>query len=134
MPQLTRLGRNAAFGAILGGLVGILLIGVGLLRAVVVLVGGGSLKPPSADDLRVLAFYAGGFAAAGGALGAAKPLLHTRFAIAVGCMVAGVIVVLAIAAGEKGGLASLDRGDWVVLPLLGVVFGAAAAISCLRNR
>lgn len=44
----------------------------------------------------------------------------------------GVVVVLAIAAGDQG-LGALDRTDWIVYPILGMTFGAAAAIGLLRK-
>ena len=133
MPQLSRLPRNALLGALLGSLLGVAFIGVGLLRAGFVLLSGGKVTPPSAEDVRVLMFYVGGFGATGATVGAARSLLPRTAALVIGCVLGGVIVVLAIAAGDKG-LGALDRMDWIVYPILGMTFGAAAAIGLLRKR
>ncbi len=132
MPQLSRLPRNVLLGAALGALLGVALIGVGLLRAGLVLLSGAKVTPPSSQDVKVLTFYVGGFSGAGAIVGTARSLLPKTAALVIGCLLGGVVVVLAIAAGDQG-LGALDRTDWIVYPILGMTFGAAAAIGLLRK-
>ena len=127
------LGRRIARGATLGAAAGTLLVCVGLIRVVIALLAGGRIGAPGARDLRLLAFYVGGFAVGGAVFGALRPLLRGTAGVYDGCMLVGVIVMLAIALGDKGSLRALDTFDWVVLPALGVLFGGAAAWGYTRS-
>ena len=127
------LARRTALGAALGSGAGVLLVSVGLVRAAALLLGGGRLEPVEARDLRGLAFYVGGFGTGGALFGALRPVLRGRAGVYTGCMLVGVVVMLAIALGDKGSLAALDAVDWVVLPGMGVLFGCAAAYGWTRG-
>jgi len=125
--------HNALRGTALGALVGIALIGIGVIRALVTLLGGGRFAPFTNADWRLLVFYVGGFAFVGGILGAVRIQERGRTAIVFGAMAAGIVVMFAFVAGDKGGLSGMDRLDWIVLPALGALFGAAAAYGYLRR-
>jgi hypothetical protein len=125
--------RRVGLGALLGIGAGILLVGVGVARIAVFLLSGGRLAELEADDVRILVFYVGGFGAGGALIGALRPLLRGKGGVYVGCMLAGIVVMLAIAIGDKGRLSALDGVDWVAMPLMGMVFGSAAAYGFTRN-
>jgi hypothetical protein len=127
------IARRVGLGALLGLGAGILLVGVGIARIAVFLLGGGRLAAIDAGDVRALTFYVGGFGAGGALIGALRPLLHGKGGVYVGCMLAGIVVMLAIAVGDKGSLSALDGVDWVAMPLMGMVFGSAAAYGFTRN-
>jgi hypothetical protein len=74
-----------------------------------------------------LVSYVAGFAAAGALVGAVWPMLRSRTAAYAGFGAGGALVMIAIMAGDAGGLAARDGVDWVVLPLVGVLFGRAFA-------
>lgn len=92
-----RVRSGALGGAVMGGL----MLGVGLIRALVVLLSGGSVSTSPLRDLALGLLYVVGFATAGGVLGALWPLRVTRFGayllgyIAAGifCGVCGIIVM-----------------------------------------
>jgi len=125
------LGRRFLLGAALGVGIGVCLIGLGVLRALIILATGGHLEPLTADDWRVLGSYAAGFSLVGGILTAVRIHERGRGILYLGYMVGGVIVMLAIAIGDQGwkGLALVD---WIVLSAIGLLFGAAAAHGHLR--
>ena len=118
-------GSGVARGAVVGLVVGILFMAVGAVRAVMFLARGGKLSAISADDLRLGAYYVGGFGLAGAVVGG----LLRRFPGSLGTYVifalGGIVVMTAIMAGDKGGLAANDAFDWIVLLALGAGFGLA---------
>lgn len=132
--QQFSLGGRIARGAAWGAGAGALLIGIGLIRAFFVVLGGRRIEALAGKDLRVLAFYVGGFAIGGATFGALRPLLRGTVGIYVGCMLVGVIVMLAIALGDQGKLGALDAVDWVALPAMGMLFGGAVAYGYTRSR
>ena len=125
--------RRVALGAALGVAAGTLLVGVGLLRAALFLLGGGRIAAPEAAELRMLAFYVGGFGAGGALIGALRPLLRGTAGAYVGCMLAGVVVMLAIVLGDKGSLEAADPFELMLFSALGATFGAAAAHGFTRS-
>jgi peptidoglycan/LPS O-acetylase OafA/YrhL len=127
------LSRRVVLGAALGITVGALFVGVGLVRAVMFLLGGGRLDALDGDDLRTIAYYVGGFGVGGALFGALKPVLRGKIGIYAGCMLVGVIVMLAIGLSDKGNLGAFDAFDWLALPGLGMLFGAAAAYGWTRS-
>jgi hypothetical protein len=131
--QNASLPRRIALGAAFGTTAGALFVAVGLLRAAASLLGGGRIEGPSAHDLGGIAFYIGGFGTGGALFGALRPLLPGKGGVYAGCMLVGVIVMLAIAVGDKGSLAALDAVDWVVMPAVGMLFGAGAAFGWTRS-
>jgi hypothetical protein len=66
-------------------------------------------------------------------IGALRPLLRGKGGVYVACMLAGIVVMLALAIGYEGRLSALEGVDWVAMPLLGMVFGCAAAYGFTRN-
>jgi hypothetical protein len=132
--QRPRALRNLAVGAGLGVATALLFIGVGIIRAVVAVISGARVAPPTSHDARILLFYVGGFAVAGAFLGVLLPYLHAKSLKYLGFAAGGVVVMLAIAAGDQGGLGALDRVDWIALPILGAILGLAAGFGYLRNR
>ena len=120
-------------GARLGALVGLAFIGIGLIRGVALLLGGDRPSAPTLADLRMFGFYVGGFALAGGLLGAVRLPERGRTGILLGCMAGGVVVMLAIQAGSEGGLGGMHSADWIALPAIGALLGAAGAFGFLRR-
>jgi hypothetical protein len=108
-PRSERIGRHAASplwsrvrsGAFFGAVFGTLMIGVGVARALIVLLFAGGVGISPLRDLGFGLFYVTGFAVAGAMLGALWPLRATRVgAYALGylgasivCTVCGVIVM-----------------------------------------
>lgn len=131
--DITTLGRQLVRGAGIGVVVGTLLIGVGVLRAAAFLLTGGHLSAPSSEDARLAAFYIGGFGLAGAVIGAVLPRLRSVVGLYVAFGAAGMIVMTAIMASEKGGLKAHDRIDWMLLMPLGAMFGCAFAYGWTRR-
>ena len=122
-------------GAVCGALLGLAFLGVGLLRATLRVLGGGRIQALTAADIRPLASYVGGLAAAGALLGVIWPRMRSRTATYAGFGAGGALVMIAIMAGDAGGLAALDGVEWVVVPLGGVLLGCAFARGLLgRTR
>ena len=119
--------RGALEGAGVGFVFAVCLIGIGLLRALLALVSGRHLAALTGQDARLLAFYVGGFVVAGGLIGAAGPFLPGRVGTYARFVFGGMVVVLAIVIGDQGSLAATDSMDWIFIPVLGTVFGLAAA-------
>ena len=88
-PPHRSIARDTLNGLILGGAFGLLLVGVGLFRAILALLVGRHFAPPSPEDARILGYYVGSLALAGSGLGAAKPLLRTPIGTYVGFGLAG---------------------------------------------
>ena len=124
---LADIGKGAALGLALG----VVLLGVGLLRAAIYLLTGGKLRPLAAADGRMMAVYVGAFAGAGALLGATRPLLRTKAGVYAGCMAAGVILVLALALADRRH-AAMHGGDWWFVGGLGGILGAAGAYGWFR--
>ncbi|HEX5409860.1 MAG TPA: hypothetical protein VFW89_08835 [Gemmatimonadaceae bacterium] len=125
---LKRMGKFAGAGAALATLC----VAVGALRTIALLLSGRHLTPLEADDARALAIYVGSFIAAGALFGLLRPILKGRVGIIVGCMLAGIVVMLGVGFAEAGGVRALDGALWVILPVFGMVFGAALAYGFLR--
>ena len=137
MSVMTRLQthvRSATLGALWGLGGAVLALCVGLIRMLVALVSGAHVSGLSAGDVRELEFYVGGFVAAGVFIGFLWPALPGRVGKIIAFMFGGVILIFAIAVGDQGSFAALDRTDRIAMTLLGMVFGAAAAYGYLRNR
>ena len=120
-------------GALYGFVVSLVFLGIGLIRAVIAIASGKHMNPLTAQDARLLLFYVGGFTAAGALVGTLAPLLRTKFSIYLGASLAGIVVMFAIAVGDKGSLSALDGFDYVAMPLLGVLFGCAGAYGWTRD-
>ena len=119
-------------GAALGAGAGVILVALGLVRALFALLTGRHISAPAAADVRTIAFYIGGFALGGAVFGALRPLLRGKKGIYIGCMLVGIIVMLSIAVGDKGSLGALDSFDWIALPILGAILGSAGAYGFTR--
>lgn len=124
---------NVLVGAALGAALGGVFLLIGVARAAFFLMSGGRLQPIAWTDLRPIAFYIGGFAVAGGFLGLLCPILRGRVAIAGALAVSGAIVMNAIAISDKG-VAGMDALDWVVMTVVGAVFGLGGGYGLLRTR
>jgi hypothetical protein len=120
------LPRNALLGAAIGAAAGGVLLLIGAGRAVLVLLGGGRLAPLVASEARLMTAYVGAFALGGALMGAARPFLNSRLAVYAMLALAGAVVMNIIAIGDNG-LAAHDTVDWVVMSLVGAIFGLAGA-------
>ena len=123
--MLKDFARRVGMGALTGAAVGVLCLLVGLLRAIVAIVFGEHVSALRSEDIKGLVYYVGGFTAAGILVSAVWPLLTTRFARYLGFSLAGIVVMIAILAAEKGGLLAHKRSDWIGAVVLGIFFGCA---------
>lgn len=135
VPRPRSVARDTISGALLGAAFGLLLLGVGLIRAIAALLLGRHFSPLTAEDVRVMVYYIGSLAIAGGGLGTAKPLLRTRIGTYVGLGLAGAFVGVAV-------MMAFGRGDPDPMPLgaiivvgggLGAIMGSALAHGWLRG-
>ena len=117
--------KRIAWGALVGGAIGTFCILVGVIRGVVYLAKGRHIAPLSPDDVRVLAFYVIGFIIAGILISAIWPLLKGGLAQYFGFSLAGVLVMIAVLAADKGGFAAHEIGDWIIAVFVGVFMGCA---------
>jgi hypothetical protein len=124
--------KRIAWGAVSGGAVGGLCILVGVIRGVRFLAKRGHIAPLSPDEFRLLAFYVIGFIVAGILISAIWPLLSGGLAQYFGFSLAGVVVMIGVLAGDKGGFAAHDTTHWVVAVLVGVFMGCAFAYGFRR--
>jgi hypothetical protein len=126
-PRYRSVARDTLNGIIMGGAFGVLLLGVGLFRVVVALLVGSHLAPLSPEDARLVGYYVGSIAVAGGGLGAAKPLLRTPRGTYVGLALAGAFVGTAI-------MKAMVQGDPASpMPLLAIILiggGLGAIMGC----
>ena len=120
-------------GLLAGGSVAALALLVGLIRAAVVVMSGKSVAAPTRSDVVMIAYYVAGFAVAGLLVAAIWPLMRGRISTYFGFALAGVIVCIAILAGQDGGLPARDLADWIFVVLLGPLFGCAFAYGFTRN-
>jgi hypothetical protein len=97
----------------------------GCIRGVVYVAKGRHIAPLSTDDVRVLAFYVIGFIIAGLLISAIWPVLKGGLARYFGFSLAGVVVMIAVLAGDKGGFAAHEIGDWIIAVFVGVFMGCA---------
>ena len=63
---------------------------------------------------------------AGAFIGLVRPFLRHRGAVYAAMAVGGATVMNVIAISDKG-FSGMDRGDWLAMTLVGVVFGLAGA-------
>ena len=124
--------KRIAWGAVIGGAVGAFCILVGVIRGVVFLKKGGHIAPLSPDEIRLLAFYVIGFIVAGILISAIWPLLIGGLAQYFGFCLAGIVVMIGVLAGDKGGLAAHETAHWVIAVLVGVFMGCAFAYGFRR--
>src|SRR5256885_2355847 len=117
--------KRIAWGALVGAAIGTFCILVGVIRGVVFLAKGRHIAPLSADDIRVLAFYVIGFLVAGILISAIWPLLKGGLAQYFGFSLAGIVVMIGVLAGDKGGLAAHETSDWIIAVFVGVFMGCA---------
>ena len=125
--------KRAATGAVCGAVVGLFCLLVGAIRVFAYRATGGNVAPLSGDEIKLFTFYVAGFVAAGLLLGAIWPLLAEGLAQYFGFSLAGIVVMIAIQAGDKGGLFAATRRDWFVTISLGIVFGCACAYGFRRR-
>ena len=123
--NVPRLAQSILRGMSLGLIVGILLIGVGIVRGAIFMLSGGHLAQVSAADLRAAIYYLAGFSLAGAIAGAVLPSVRTRMASYLTFATGGIVVMLAIAASDKGGLTGQRAIDWLFLIPLGALLGVA---------
>jgi hypothetical protein len=124
--------KRMAWGALIGAAIGAFCILVGVIRGVVYLAKGRHIAPLSTDDIRLLVFYVVGFIAAGILISAIWPLLRGGFAQYFGFCLAGIVVMIGVLAGDKGGLASHETGDWIIAVFVGLFMGGAFAYGFRR--
>ena len=124
--------KRIAWGALGGGAVGAFCILVGVMRGLFHLATGGHIAPVSPDELRLLAFYVVGFIVAGILISAIWPLLSSGLAQYFGFSLAGIVVMIGVLAGDKGGLAAREPTDWVIAAVVGVVMGSSFAFGFRR--
>jgi hypothetical protein len=117
--------KRIAWGAVVGGAVGAFCILVAVIRGVVFLAKGRHIAPLSPDEIRLLAFYVIGFIVAGILISAIWPLLRRGLAQYFGFCLAGIVVMIGVLAGDKGGLATHETGDWIIAVFVGVFMGCA---------
>ncbi|MGH7603755.1 MAG: hypothetical protein ACRENK_07140 [Gemmatimonadaceae bacterium] len=126
--------KRVAWGALGGGVVGVLCILVGVIRGLFFIAREGHIAPVSPDELRLLAFYVTGFIVAGILISAIWPVLSSGLAQYLGFSLAGVIVTSALLASDKGGVAAHEVSDWVIAVLVGVIMGCAFAYGFRRGE
>jgi hypothetical protein len=124
--------KRISLGALGGGAVGILCVVVGVMRALVIVATGGDIAPLSPDEVRLLAFYVVGFIVAGILVSTIWPLLGSGLAQYFGFSLAGVVVMIGVLAGDKGGLAAREPAHWVMAILIGLFLGCAFAYGFRR--
>jgi hypothetical protein len=129
----TEVVKRAATGAVVGAAVGSFCILLGAIRVFVFRATGGHVAPLNADEIRLFTFYVVGFIIAGILLGAIWPLLAGRLAQYVGFSLAGIVVMIGILAGDKGGLVARTPRDWFGGISLGIIFGCAFAYGFRRR-
>ena len=123
--MLKDLARRLGIGALVGAAVAGACLIVGVLRAVTAIILHRYKPAPfTSDDVKVLAYYVGGFTVAGILVSAIWPLLTSRVARYLAFSLAGIVVMVAILAAE-GGLLAHGRSDWIIAILLGILFGCA---------
>lgn len=120
--------RGALFGTLLGGA----LLGVGLVRFAFFLLSGGRGAAVTPDDVRMAAVYVGSFALGGALVGALRDRLRGAVGTYAAGSIIGIIVMCGIAIGDQG-LAKMDLGDWIAMPLFGILFGCAGAYGWRRS-
>ena len=123
------IAKAAAFGLALS----CILLGVGLLRGLAYVLGGGKLGTPDPAELRGIAFYMGSLGTAGALLGAARPLLRTKVGVYAGLMAAGVVVVIGIILADRRTLAAIRTDEWWFAVIFGSALGAAGAYGWFRH-
>jgi hypothetical protein len=129
--------RRAATGSMLGSLLAACLIAVGLIRLLGVLLVAffRGVHPQFTlstwRDVRPFAYYVLGFALAGSLIGVLSPWLRRAGAVYAAAAVGGMIVMTLVVAADKG-LNAAQRSDWLIVVVLGTVFGGAAAWGWLR--
>jgi hypothetical protein len=132
--EIAGLGTHMIRGASLGLLMGALCIGVGIVRWIVFLLSGEKLTAVSFGDLRVAAFYVGGFALAGAVVGGLLPRFRGSLATYVSFALGGMVVAATIVAGGGiDGLTSNGALDWIGPMAIGAVLGIAAVHGWLKR-
>ena len=123
---------NAGKGSLWGVGLGVLCLGVGLVRWIVASLSGRRFDAVSASDLKLLAVYVGAFVIAGALLGAAKPLLATDRGKYIGFALAGGLVGLA--AGYIAAVtSSRGGGSWWFGSFYGMFLGVLLARTLIRK-
>lgn len=122
----TRL-KAAAWSALAGGVIGLVLAGVGLAVLVAAVAGallmGGDAPASSRRDFGTVAAYVAAFAVAGGLLGLGAPLLRWRPVQVLAGIIVGVLIMLAVAIAHAGGPSAIDRTGIIAAVATGVIFG-----------
>ena len=124
--------KRLVSGALVGALVGIACILVGVVRGLFVMLGGGHIAPLTHEEVRLLSFYVAGFIVAGIILSAIWPSLNNRVAKYFGFSLAGIVAMIGVLAGDKGGIAARDLFDWVLAVSIGIFLGCAFAVGWFR--
>jgi len=125
--------KRIVVGSLTGGAVGVLCIVIGVLRGLFFIARGGHIAPVSPEEIRLLSFYVVGFILAGALISAIWPSLRSGLAQYFGFSLSGIVVMLGVLAGDKGGLAARDLFDWIIAILLGIFFGCTFAYGFRRN-
>jgi hypothetical protein len=132
--DLARIARSAGSYALKGALIGLLLVGVGVIRGVVVLATGRHLNPVSRSDLVFAAAYVLAFGLAGAVVGVLRTVWSTVAATVVGFMLGGVVVSLIAGSFLDGSYKPLDTVSALSFSAIGICFGAAVGIGWLRSK
>jgi hypothetical protein len=125
--------KRIVVGSLTGGAVGVLWIVVGILRGLFFIARGGHIAPVSPEEIRLLSFYVAGFILAGALISAILPSLRSGLAQYFGFSLSGIVVMLGVLAGDKGGLATRGLSGWIIAILLGIFFGCAFAYGFRRS-
>ena len=118
--------QRAGRGTVAGVAVAAPCLVVGLIRAGVYFLSGGHVAAFSPGDVRLVAFYIGGFMLAGALIAAAWPAFRGRTGEYVAFALGGCIVGVAIIFAEPG-VRAARASDWVIGVVVGAGLGCAFA-------
>ena len=128
---LRHAATNTAWGALGGAVIAGFALVVGLGRIVLALLSGRPTEAVSGADVRLLAFYVGGFVLAGALVGMLRTFVTSTVGMFGAMALGGVVVMCTIAVADEG-LAAMTRGDWIMMTVLGIIFGCAGAYGFTR--
>ena len=130
-PEMGVMAR-ALGGALLGGVMALLLMGVGLVRAAFFVVGGGQVRLPAGDDASAIILYVAAFMAAGAVIGAGRLERGKPVRACAVSVLSGLVLMLGLFVAAHGSPAALSGFDACMIALLGSALGGAFAFKWLR--
>jgi hypothetical protein len=120
------LGRNMAVGGLAGAGLALAFLSIGLIRGLILLARGGSIAALDAKDVRLIVAYVAAFIVAGSFVGALRPFMTSKRGAYAVFAAAGIVVMNAIAIADRG-LARMNSVVWIVMTVIGAIFGCAFA-------